>query len=113
MNLTPDMLVQAYDYLLSTPPFKRWKLPPSFEVEFHVKYFKDRRGQCLKLPGPRWAISINPEFVGHTVNLMRVMAHELIHIRCDQLGIKSHHGEQFHRYAAQVCRHHGFDPKEF
>lgn len=36
LHLTLEMLEGAYEYLRTTPPFRRWKLPPGADIEFHV-----------------------------------------------------------------------------
>ncbi len=45
---------------------------------------------------------------------MTVVAHEMCHMRLWQRKkLHTHHGKDFQRLAKQVCRFHGFDPKEF
>lgn len=112
MHLTPEMLERAYDYLRSTPPFKRWGLPRGDEVEFHVNYAAKVRGDCREARD-RHIIRLSARNIGRTESLMAVMAHEMTHIHCDRKGIKAAHGRDFLKYAAQVCREHGFDEKLF
>jgi acyl-CoA reductase-like NAD-dependent aldehyde dehydrogenase len=45
--------------------------------------------------------------------LMAAMAHEMCHLRQQQLGDRGHHSASFKRMAARVCRAHGFDLKTF
>ena len=114
LHPTPEMMAAAYDYLRTTPPFRRWKLPPSESVEFHVTRHLDRTGDCETGPaGNDPVIRISAALIGWTASLMATMAHEMVHIHLDRKGVRAHHGADFRRCAAQVCRHHGFDPKLF
>lgn len=112
MHLTPDILEAAYDYMRATPPFRRWKLPPGDEVEFHVTRRREHRGDCQSAHNHH-IIRISAFNIGHTDSLMRVMAHEMVHIYCDRKKVRSHHGREFLRAAARVCQLHGFDLKLF
>lgn len=112
LRLTPDMLAAAYDFLRTTEPFRRWDLPESDELGFHVvRYiglsadFGIREGvPCIR------ASEVNN---GHTVTLLASLAHEMIHLRQHLTGDREHHGPRFRRMAARVCTVHGFDPKIF
>ena len=115
LRLTPPILQAAYDFLRSTPPFNRWKLPESDDIEFRVAHSKTWCGlfDSGKDGGPR--ISISSRLVGDTDHLIEVMAHEMVHVHQDHRGQQDsgEHGAGFHRLAALVCRHHGFDRKRF
>jgi len=50
---------------------------------------------------------------GLTLTLLATMAHEMCHLRQEQLGDRGHHSANFKRMAARVCRAHGFDLKTF
>jgi hypothetical protein len=113
LHLTPEMLRAAYEYLRTTPPFRRWKLPPADEVEFHVTRHKDRTGDCETSAGHEPLIRVSATLVGWTASLLATMAHEMIHVHLDRKKVRAAHGWEFRRAAAQVCRHHGFDPKLF
>lgn len=114
LKLTPKTLEAAYEYLRSTDPFRRWRLPSGASVEFlalPVQYYGHCEGPRRKTRARkkfyRWSIAISTRKIGHTYSLMAVMAHEMIHMRAGRS-----HGKMFKHYAAQVCRRHGFDPKE-
>ena len=114
MHLTPAMLHAGYEYLRTTPPFRAWKLPDADDVEFHVMRRTDRTADCeTDLPGRPPIIRVSAALVGWTASLMAAIAHEMVHIHLDRKKVRSAHGWQFKRLAAQVCRHHGFDPKLF
>lgn len=112
MRLTPEILEASYEYLRSTLPFRRWKLPPAEEVEFHVIRKPGLFGDCETV-GDQHIIRVSTAKVGRTQTLIETMAHEMVHVRLNGLGVKSEHGSDFRRLASQVCRHHGFDPKTF
>ena len=112
LPLDPAMLEAAYEYLRATPPFRRWKLPPGEQIEFHVIASRALRGRCVGR-GQAHSIAISAGTIGHTDSLMMAMAHEMIHVRDNLAGVRAHHGASFARGAAQVCRFHGFDPKLF
>lgn len=118
LPLTKEMLATAYDFLASTPPFNRWNLPDSEDVVFNVGKALD----CFahyQWDGTRHTITVSSRAVAHTITLVNAMAHEIVHLHLfatNQESLRSgprHHNAAFKRYAAQVCKHHGFDPKAF
>lgn len=112
LKLTPDMLRAAYAFLHETEPFCAWGLPDADDLKFVV--VRDR-----KIAG--WykhtekTIAVSSSCVGHTFTLMRVMAHEMVHVVEDHAGGRCDvmHSKLFFRLAKQVCRLHGFDPVAF
>lgn len=112
LRLTPEALAAAYDYLSWTPPFSRWIMPPSKDIDFVIGRRRDRYGHHT-VKGGRHEISISMRKVGHTVTLMTTMAHEMLHVRQAEKGVPENHGPQFRKWAASVCKYHGFDPLEF
>ncbi len=115
MILTPDILVGAYEFLRQTPPFKRWKLPHADEVEFAVTHQRGQQetGACFVLGDGRQRISLSAKAISHTHTLVAVMAHEMVHLYCNMMGVRAEHGREFRECAEQVCSHHGFDPGAF
>jgi len=112
LRLTPDMLAAGYEFLRTTEPFRRWRLPHSDEVGFHVM----RRaissadfGVEAGLP----FIRVNESHNGHAATLLASLAHEMIHLRQHLTGDRELHGPRFRRMATRVCIAHGFDPKIF
>jgi hypothetical protein len=112
LRLTPDMLAAAYDFLRTTEPFKKWRLPESDEIGFCVvrdtQMFADY-GRENDVP----VIRVSEAKNGHTETLLATLSHEMLHLRLDLIGDRSNHGVRFRRMAAQVCRAHGFDLKTF
>lgn len=110
--LTRETLAAAYDLLDLTAPFDKWNLPPSDEVKFEVTNHKDRHGDQHE--GPPHTIRVSRYHIGRLTSLIETVAHEMVHVHVDRSGIKeAPHGPAFRKYASQVCRHHGFDPKLF
>lgn len=107
MHLSPAILKAAYDLLAETRPFCNWHLPDSDDVKFIVHAAKEY-GYCRGNE-----IGISTYRVGRMDCLLETMAHEMIHVYLDRLGVKSSHGRPFHKLARQVCREHGFDFKRF
>jgi len=106
------MLAAGYDFLRTTAPFQRWRLPESDELGFHVVRdaalsadFGVREGVPL--------IRVSEAHNGHTITLLASLSHEMIHLRQHLTGDREHHGPRFRRMAARVCAVHGFDPKIF
>ena len=112
--VTPEILEAAYEFLRTTPPFKRWKLPHADDIAFKVTRTRDRFGEFENTDPPTIAVS---EYMnGHTQTLLATLAHEMVHLHHhlkhkDRSDVE--HGTQFKRDAARVCRHHGWDAKAF
>ena len=112
LRLTPENLAAAYAFLKTTMPFCRWRLPDADEVRFSVYRHQGFCGDYRFLKG-RHHIRISETCIGRTVPLIAVMAHEMVHVKCQMRGDKSTHGAMLNRYGRIVCKHHGFDPKLF
>jgi hypothetical protein len=118
LRLTPRTLEAAYDYLRSTPPFDRWSMPPGGDVKFKVGRTRHKFG-WYQWDGSRHTITASSGTIGYSGTLLSLIAHEMIHLHLEATGQEnrtgdtSHHNAAFKRYAAQVCRLHGFDPKAF
>lgn len=118
LPLTPEMLQAAYNFLCKTPPFSNWKMPPGSDVKFIVGKATD----CFahyQWDGNRHTITVSSKAVAYTGTLMDSMAHELIHLHLWKTGLESkrsgsrYHNAAFKKFAARVCKYHGFDPKAF
>lgn len=120
LRLTPLNLIAAYDYLKTTAPFNKWKLPHADDLEFHVTDHADRYGHILDFPDARkkyLIIAVSVIKTNTTCALLETIAHEMCHLkqRRDR-GYRARgqgHGPTFKRLAKDVCRSHGFDPKTF
>lgn len=118
LPLTPQMLEAAYEFLRTTPPFKRWKLPSGAAIEFKV--VADRKFAGLAFTSGRKceAIHISTRFHRTAADLLETMAHEMCHFHQALCGEPARngalgHGKKFAQRAALVCRRHSFDPKRF
>ena len=118
LRLTPNMLRGAYDFLRTTQPFHRWKLPPGELVEFRVVAKPDERGWHTRsiTVARHHIIGVSKASIAHSDSLIMVMAHEMVHVRQSDRGTETSntmHNAEFRRLAKVVCRHHGFDPLLF
>jgi hypothetical protein len=117
LPLTPQALKGAYDFLRSTAPFCRWDLSPGEAVEFKILRTPHFEGDhWVKTPNGKHIIRVSSRTIGHTMSLIVVMAHEMLHAvqtikKTETPGAQ--HNADFHRRAAQVCNYHGFDLKTF
>jgi hypothetical protein len=112
---TRDTLRAAYAFLNETPPFSRWNLPDADDVDFKVARTATHFG-WYTVNGNNHLIAVSCAPVRDTQTLLATMAHEMIHVHERQAGACRsgvQHGAAFRRWAAQVCRIHGFDPKDF
>jgi hypothetical protein len=118
LPLTPETLAASYEYLRTTPPFSKWNLPDAEDVKFSVGKALD----CFahyQWDGTRHTITVSSRATGYTMTLITSMSHEMVHLHLWETKQESkrsgprHHNAAFKRYAAQVCKYHGFDPKAF
>jgi hypothetical protein len=115
LKLMPDILRAAYAFLCETEPFRNWNLPDPEDVAFKVARDKTAFGWHT-FDGIKHTIFVSENLVGHTDSLFRLMGHEMIHVHEQHSGACKRgveHSKAFNRWAAQVCRVHGFDPKLF
>ena len=114
LHLTPDMLEKAYELLRTTAPFRGWRLPGGDAIEFKVAAFGTHLAH-YQWTGTGHSISVSAKASAHLDTLMRLMAHEMIHLyqRIKKVENKNQHNADFRRRAKAVCRVHGFDPALF
>lgn len=111
MKLSPEHCRAAYEFLRSTAPFNRWKLPPGDLVAFKVsKKATDYYG--WHIPGERHTIQIAAAVHGHTMTLLKTIAHEMVHVAQKTMKWPYGHNQSFDKAWARVARLHGFDPKD-
>lgn len=116
LPLTVETLRAAYDYMVTTPPFDKWNLPDSEDIVFKVAKDPHNYAWHDKKRGKRHVVAVSRARVGHTMTLMESMAHEIIHVHeanVKGLPRSGGHSKAFWKWAAQVCRAHGFDLKRF
>ena len=113
---TPEMVEAAYEFLRTTPPFRRWRLPPGEELEFYVRHARHYVGLCHEAQGAMPArITVSSRWVGLPATLLLVVAHEMVHLYQARRGTSGpgEHNQEFHRLARRVCTVHGFDYRSF
>ena len=112
LKLSVEMLVASYEFLRTTEPFKGWHLPEAEGIKFQVikdpKCFAD-----FSVENHVPIIRISAAKNGHVDTLLATMAHEMCHLRQEQISDPVTHGQAFKAMARRVCRAHGYDPKTF
>lgn len=111
-TITPNMMDAAYEFLCTTEPFSKWKMPDIYNLEFEVIRNAQYLGFFIEDP-PK--IQISDRCCGHTDTLLRAMAHEMIHAEqwFNGKSNRYNHNADFKRKAKKVCEAHGWDPKLF
>lgn len=110
-----DIMRAAYDYLNETLPFSKWNLPDGEDVEFVVTKSKSDAG-WHKIKNGKDYIAASGVCIGRTESLMELIAHEMGHLHQRSIGTETKgvtHNAAFWAIAAEICKHHGFDPKLF
>lgn len=114
MHITPELMEGSYRLLLQSLPFRRWRMPHPDSVEFVVSLHRDRSAHHRAYKdGSGHEIAVSAHKVQNLQLLNECMAHEMVHIRQDQLGMRDKHGDGFKRLAKLVCRRNGFNLAEF
>jgi hypothetical protein len=115
LKLTPAVLKHAYEFLDSTEPFCKWNLPAGHEIKFVVTKSRKNCGRAIWWSCSDITIEISSYNIGHTINLLCTMAHEMVHVYqyCVKMDRGGEHNAAFKKLSAQVCKAHGFDPKLF
>lgn len=116
LQITPDMLVSAYELLRTTPPFKRWRMPDADDVEFKVSRNATTTARLLLRSGETPVIEVSSRAVSTLAPLLMAIAHEMVHLNEHLSGdMRSDcmHGREYRRRAKRVCDVHRFDPMQF
>ena len=110
--ITEQTIRATYEYLLIFPPFNRWKMIAAEDLTFLVVAFTSEYAQYNPQKKEFRVSHVN---VGKQLTLLKKVAHEMIHVHEDALGIytKTHDTPFFLRCRDQVCRHFDFDPFDF
>lgn len=114
IHLTPAIIEATYELLLTTLPFRRWRLPSADDIEFRVGVSPTWIGLYEREGDKHW-LHVSVHFGGSLNDLVRVMAHELIHIHLFETCPRDRnpHNRRFRDLAARVCTRHGFDFAQF
>jgi hypothetical protein len=114
MKLTPEIMKACYEFLATTEPFVKYTLPDADEVTFIVSRENGLFG-WHKLSKGKHSIALVSKNLSHTCSIVRIMAHEMVHaaLHENKCAGRSEHGKAFKALAAEVCKHHGFDPGMF
>lgn len=116
LHLTPATVEAAYETLLTTLPFRRWRLPAADDIEFRVGLHRAYDAYYERQDDRHWlTVSTRSRFCTTIAALTMTMAHEMIHMHlldtCPR--DRGHHNKRFQALAARVCKRHGFDIAAF
>ena len=112
LRLTPDMLAAGYDFLRTTAPLYRWRLPHFDELGFHVV----RRASLSADLGVEHGmpfIRASKAHNGHAMRLLATLAHEMIDPRLHLTGDRDLRGPGSRPMAARGCAARGLNFKIF
>lgn len=114
LHLTPATVEATYELLLTTLPFRRWKLPPADDIEFRVGLSRTYRALYEREGAQHW-ITVSARLIDTLPELTMTMAHELVHVHLFDICPRDRdpHNKRFQNIAAHICRRHGFDPAAF
>jgi len=114
LPISCEILQGVYESLRVCPPFLRWGLPPSYDINFVVTGHKDREGHYSREEDKHY-LCVSRQTIGHYNSLTVVMAHEMLHLlqALKKTETRAQHNADFRKRAAMVCRTLGFDPKTF
>ena len=114
IDLHPDHLEAAYEFLTRFEPFRSWNLPPAEEVIFTVYGSKVKCGDYATDNG-KHHIRISDFYIARLASLLVVMAHEMTHLYQYQrkTNSKHYHNAEFKELAKEICDIHGWDEKLF
>jgi hypothetical protein len=120
MKFTSEILEKAYVFLCSMPPFDRWKLPDSNQIEFTASQTRYHQGEYSRyIRGPKkgtHTIAISRYRIRHLTTLLKIMGHEMIHLKLAIDGTETpgtEHNAEFVRLLDIVCRRQGWDPGDY
>lgn len=89
-------------------------MPHPDQVEFFVsQHKKNLAHHRAYIDKSGHEISVSARNVKDLDLLNRCMAHEMVHLRQDQLRMRDQHGAGFKRLAKLVCRRHSWDFASF
>lgn len=117
LPLRPEHCAAVYDALRAFPPFSRWSLPESDEIEFVVNLDPKVYGACeYYSQSGQTTIKVSAANVGHWNTLGMYIAHEMIHLYQYRRKSARHdveHDAAFKRMAKAICGRFGWDARAF
>lgn len=110
--LNAEMLAHCYDMLAATPTLSKWNLPPAEDIRFKVIKRKDRFAHHL-VKGGVHHIEVSASLVGRFETLVSTMAHEMIHVHQDLVGLPRADDNSFAKFADKICKELDLDRLTF
>jgi len=114
LDITPAQVAAVYDCLREFPPFSKWRLPPSDEIEMHIGVQQDAYAHYHR-QGSQHGIEVSMLLVTDWDTLVETVAHEMVHLHQARAGTetRAEHNREWHRLAAIVCRRFGWAKDQF
>jgi hypothetical protein len=116
--ITPETVEAGYNFLCTTPPFNKWRMPESDDVKFIVNLSHTYFG-AYQWDGKQHTILVSAKNIEKPIPLIHVLAHEMLHLYLEKEGLESKrggpntHNSAFRKFAARICKYHGFELKTF
>jgi hypothetical protein len=94
-------------------PFNRWHMPLPEQIKFVIDQ-DENMGTYLYDDGEKYEhiITISEKKCGHLSTVIRVLAHEAVHMSRWKTNKWTHHDAEFRRRTKVVSEELGFDPLE-
>ena len=110
--ITPETARATYLYLLSFPPFCKWKMPAAKALTFRVVAFT---GEYASFDPDKMELQVSSANIAKQQTLLKKIAHEMLHVHEHAINrwSKKHDTAFFFRCRDQVCKHFDFDPADF
>lgn len=102
-----------YDLVRSIPPFSKWNLPDSEDIEFHVSGFRNKNGDYSADPH---IIRISCHSTDHIGKALEIMAHEVLHLAQHLRKLdtpNTQHNSDFRETWAKIAKVYGWDAKAY
>ena len=113
MKLTPSIIRNLYTAIYCMKPFHRWPMPLPEQIKFVIDQ-DEAMGSYLYDDGEDYehVITISEKKCGHLSTVIRVLAHECVHMSRWKTQKWSHHDAEFRRRTKVISDELGFDPLE-
>lgn len=110
--LTVKHIRAVYTALSCLPPFSKWKMPDEYRIDLTVSRSNRVFGHYDSDPH---AIAISCMQCKNFDDVIRTMAHEMVHLKLERDGDPDHsdHKGTWHEAVAEVCTYFGWDKETF
>jgi len=112
LALTEKHVRAVYTALAMLPPYSKWKMPDEYRIELSVS--RSNRAFGLYDSDPH-SISISCMQCRNFDDVIRTMAHEMLHLKLERDGDPDHsdHKGRWPEAVKEVCVYFGWNESEF